>query len=242
LALFAWNKIYCRFAANMWLDSTFVLGKEPYGLSRQFQMTPNQLIVRQTCEARETLFYRSVMAAALTFALLLPVNMIAGTITFSDLTETPSIIDGTGGRVSGSCVGESCTVTLTAPFGYTLSSFDVNGGVWMEPGANSISDLFCVPNVCTTTPGSVFVAFTSDGETSLPDQIGCLTHPGLCPAEDGTVQLAGEVFWKNGPSQIIDSFQFQSDVDSVPEPRSGLLWLTGVALLSWLRRTAGRNV
>jgi hypothetical protein len=183
-----------------------------------------------------------VREAALALWLLLPLSTFAGTITFSDLTETPSIIDGTGGRISGSCVGESCTVTITAPLGFTFASFDVIFGVWTEPGGTGISDTFCVPNVCTNSPGSVFVAFTSDGETSLPDELGCLTHPGMCPAEDGTVQPAGDVFWANGTNQIHDSILFQSDVDSVPEPASAGPALAGLAVLIWRCRKASRNV
>jgi len=181
----------------------------------------------------------SVALARTLFAVLVlwfvvPSHAVAGTVAFIDSSESLSFTDTTG-RASGSCVSETCTVTVLAPQGYTLNNFSITV-VWLDPGTTNVSDTLCgsffgFPGQCSSTTTSLTLVFNSDGETPIG------SFPGGTFFEDGTLQNTGTINWTSavaGP--VSDNIQFQSDVSDVPEPSSTLLLSGGLILLGLMLR------
>jgi hypothetical protein len=186
------------------------------------QMTPALLLLT------------SCLPAAL---LLLPPRAQADILTFNDSTESPTVDLHGSTRMSGSCTGETCSVTITGPAGMFDGGF-TNTLVFLsyvDPGTTNISDKFDYE----LTLHSATITFTSDSETPLGT---CPTTQLLfCPAEDGTVQTWNSILWHtlDGKQTVTDTIQFQSDVDAVPEPSALVLLsscMLGVGLVVWKRR------
>ena len=185
------------------------------------------------------------LAAVVALFCISPAGAVAGTITFFDTVDTVTYTDDTG-RASGSCVGESCSLTLLAPgavsTGTVTISFIGGGAVWLEPGHPfnppfiEISDTFCGapfadPPTChfinsggLTT--AVTIEFASDVDNHQPVIFQAPT------VEDGTIQTAFTITWGG---LATDTVKFQSDVvPVVPEPSSIVLLVTGVAVVGLL--------
>jgi len=169
----------------------------------------------------------------------------ADVITFNDLTESPSVDFGGSTRISNvgstntthcaSPPAEDCTFDISAPTGYTLSSFL---GVTFTTGTPSTyvrigeqnspveSDYVFAEALSSTI---VFVNFHSDTDGGSPFQ--CSQSQGgtnSCSLlEDGTLQTAGFILWtKPSADAKSDALKFQSDVEATtPEPKAILLVL-----------------
>ena len=149
----------------------------------------------------------------------------AGMITFNDLTDTVTVTDTTG-RIAGGCTGESCNLVLTGPPG-TASLFQNLTPFWTEPDSTIVSDRFCQPNGCPVTQTTYNILF---GDCGIA---------GACRVENGQVQTAIVITWKNANNAVIltDTVAFQSDV---PEPTPWLLVAGCVVLGRRLIGTATR--
>jgi hypothetical protein len=115
------------------------------------------------------------------------------------------------------------------------STFPNNSEVDIFESATTLSDLI-VFGVSPLLPSNeVQVDFSSDSEAILPALGNCGNPNVQCVTEDGTIQTAGTITWSNGTNCsdsgttcIVDTVQFQSDV----EPEPGTLVLFGSGLIS----------
>jgi hypothetical protein len=163
----------------------------------------------------------------------------AGDITFNDATDVLSVSGATCGSIFAP-IPESCTVTLTAPTGYSFGSTTLPFLYLIGEGTGinaKISDSIAF------LPGSNSVTLTflsdADGVVGLPcSPFGV----GRCNiTEDGTVQTAGTITWtKSGSADIVDTIKFQSDV--VPEPASLMLFGSGLGIAAVFLRRRRRQV
>ena len=180
--------------------------------------------------------YISVGAiAALTFCLLQPLGadtIGAATITFNDLSPTPFVtVTGPGASratfptSSTGCVGETCTVTLTAPSIYvTGAGIGIGGSENIyEPLSLTLSDTY---QETLNTDGRSFTLTFISGTTSALSGAGTIHETGSVQALD-YLQWAGTGLPPGAPN-ITDQVLFGSEV---PEPSTGLLMLVGVALV-----------
>jgi hypothetical protein len=180
------------------------------------------------------------VAHHLILSFLLPIVASAGTITFTDtggmvtfMAVTPDL----PGRVTGSCIGESCTLTVGAPAN-TSSGTSSIVQVFLEPGGG-ISDIFCgglgmqtcaFPNN-NNNPTMFTLTFGSDTGAGFP---GSCTPSPTCVVETGMLQTAGTISWQTSTVIITDTIQFTSaeETASVPEPSSAPLMLAGITMLA----------
>jgi hypothetical protein len=169
------------------------------------------------------LVFSRTFAAGLALLIAISGSAFAGIITFNDLTDMVNVTDTTG-RITGGCTGESCNLVLTGPPG-TASLFFTSMPFWTEPDSTIVSDQFCQPNGCFVTQNTFNILFTSDTDGT---QLGDCRIVGACGVENGQVQTAITIMWKdaNNATILTDTIGFQSDV---PEPASWLLVAGGVA-------------
>lgn len=165
------------------------------------------------------------------------------TITFQDLTETPtmSVTGATSARsvTLGGCnnpfswfgvpASELCVVQISSTDGavITSSEFDVNVS---DPAPNSgvVSD-----NIHDLNLGSsaYVVNLFSAPDPNPASGTSCATVTdtvGCALTEDGTLQIAGTVTWSDG---AVDTIQFQSADSPTPTPEPSSLLLLGTGLL-----------
>jgi hypothetical protein len=157
----------------------------------------------------------------------------ADTITFQDIGDVLSV-DTTSARVhSSSCAIneiEICTVVLDAPPGATFAFTNEPTPVFAiaEPNtspqvaSDALSFNFIGPPEDAT---SVPLSFYSDSDSrplgSCPGNYGsCLI------TENGGVQVAAIITWTNG---AMDTINFRSDIDEIPEPSTLLLVFVSLA-------------
>jgi hypothetical protein len=189
----------------------------------------------------------------------------ADTVTFNDLTETPTLtivgnrIQDQGPGCSSLLTSERCSVLDFSPFtppgtfGGTLPDF-----VLIYDGATTLTGLSDYISRVDVV-NSVAVNFTSNGtnEQPLPPPGALGTNPDLtgcfggtvtvngnsvrCMAESGGVQTAGTITFTNAAGNVTtDTVMFSSDTE-VPEPSETLplFSLGGAALLASLRMKQG---
>jgi hypothetical protein len=168
--------------------------------------------------------------------LLQPFSAAAGTITFSDLSETGpvGVITDTVGTASRifilGCGPEFCDLELRSP---AAGFFDFNPPqvVYIKEEAPSdlVSDyVFIMPRFDV-----VEILFQSDNDNG---NLGTCSSVGGCSIiEDGSVQTALTVTWQNGVTTATDTIKFESDV--VPEPPLAGLTLIALVLLSLSRQS-----
>ena len=178
--------------------------------------------------------YISVGAiAALTICMLQPLGAASITITFNDLGPAAPYVTVTGaptdiGRATFAgtgCVGETCTVTLTAPSSYvTGTGLGIGGSENIyEPLSLTLSDTY---QETLNTDGRSFTLTFISGTTSALSGAGTIHETGSVQALD-YLQWAGTGLPLGAPN-ITDQVLFGSEV---PEPSTGLLMLVGVALV-----------
>ena len=171
----------------------------------------------------------------------------ANTIVFNDLSDT-IILSGVGPSPEPcpSRTPEECSTLIFAPAGATDLTIS-GGGVIDDPGGITVSDFITVGRGSLETGALVAsVSFRSDpAESSIGP---CPPTPFTCQllgTENGQIQTAGTITWldSTGAPLRTDTVEFASDIDSVPEPASWLLVLTGLPLLGRrrLRRPSGGN-
>jgi len=174
----------------------------------------------------------------LTALLCVSGTLRADTITVNDLTSTLTLTHiGTNRLVTYSCgligTSEGCTFAITG-IGVTIKS-TIGGGqpvvAIADPGGKFVSDLLTMEGV---TAGSQVLtgAFISLADGATP--VACAPPVPCTITENGKLQTALTVTWSNNTT---DTIRFKSDIESVPEPSSILLLLTGLAPLGmWIRR------
>jgi hypothetical protein len=184
-------------------------------------------------------------ALLLTLTVAQPAN--AGTITFNDLNNTVSYTtSGLSVTSLSYCSGEICYVEIIAPVGVDVyqSSATLTEYI-LEPTGLIISDDFgAIFDIPVVGPSKYDLTFgsASDETTGLGIcNAGCLSIGTM--REDGTVQVAGTIDWRDVDGALLrtDTIQFQSDVDPVPEPASIALFasaLLGVGFLTRRKRKA----
>jgi hypothetical protein len=154
-----------------------------------------------------------------------------GTVYFMDGTANPSFTDTTG-RATGSCAGNSCTVNIIAPQGYTLAGAQLID-VWLNAGTSTVKDVFCgdlygFSGQCSFSPGMVTIQFVAEALTS--------GFQGGVVLPNGIFENTGNISWVNASGlQINDSLKIGAGLAAVPEPSSlpilvGLMALGLVAL------------
>jgi hypothetical protein len=194
---------------------------------------------------KSTLPRKALMMA---LGLLLPVAAPAASLTIdgvfliNDLTSPVSITDITPGGPTGrltACTpsGESCFFSIASSQGVLPTFFA--GLEMLEPGTLTVSDTL----VQTDTGGtSTFWSFVSDNETT-DTPLSALSGTPATIVENGTQQLVATLVY--GTTGHADEIFAQSDVDTVPEPSSGVLALIGMGALGLVmlrRRFAARAV
>jgi hypothetical protein len=186
------------------------------------------------------------------------------TILYNDLIDTTSYtLTGDSSRVSGNmCSNQSngtegpCVFTLSAPSGYHYAGFSpslsgdpqnpqlgtLQTGFYtmgaLEPGTplptgttGDASDYFSVDFSSST---SILINFANLSDNELSNT-SCNTTLRSCTFyENGQIQEWGTITWTNGTSNVVDTFEFQSDV--VPEPASIVLFGSGLLGLGGLLR------
>jgi hypothetical protein len=159
---------------------------------------------------------------------------IGGTISFLDGSANPTFTDTTG-RATGSCAGDSCTVNIMAPQGYTWSGALLTD-VWLTPNTTSVRDVLCgdiygFAGHCTFTSNMVTLQFVADGQGSFAAGT---------QLENGILEQAGDISWMNSAEQqITDSLNVESRLAVAPEPSS--LAILGVLFAAGLVMTLRRN-
>lgn len=166
------------------------------------------------------------------FVLFATVMVRSDTFTFQDLTDSVTVSIDSVRSFNFNCVLEDCTLVLGEPSAgaagtITFSAFPLfiseANGVTLS---DSVDAQICAPSIlgcdaAAVTAGLPVILFSSDVDSS--------TFPcGLffsCVPEDGTIQTAGTVTWGDG---TVDTINFQSDVEAVPEPSSLALLGTGL--------------
>ena len=189
-----------------------------------------------------------MLASLVLFVLVLaPVTVWADdiTITFNDLTESPTVTFSPAGqtRATGSCILESCTVTVLPPagtlFGIAISPSSASIG---DPDGVTISDTFDA--TASVVTAIVSLTFTSDGD--VPGGLGlcadAVAAGGCFIIENGAIQQIGTISWfGSGIILATDTIQFASDIDSQAALVSGasslLLFMLGLPFLA--RATRG---
>jgi len=156
------------------------------------------------------------------------------TISFLDGTANTTFSDTTG-RATGSCAGDSCSVNILAPQGYTWSGAMLVD-VWLAPNTTSVKDVLCgdiygFAGHCTFTSNMVTLQFVAEGQGSFAagKQL-----------ENGILEQAGNITWMNSAKQqITDSLQVESRLAAAPEPSS--LAVLAVLFTAGLVMTRRRN-
>lgn len=192
-------------------------------------------------------FFRSIpipVITALTLLVLQSSGANAGMITFNDLADGLTFTENTGGRVTGSCIGEVCTLTLLQPqpavAGVGLN-FSANVNIFGAPGtpeAGQLSDTFQF--ICCSNPfPTMTLIFSSDSENGPPLTLlpGAFTI-----SETGAVQLAGTISYFNANGIFAtDTINFVSDVEATPEPAGLALGLIGFGFIALRMRIRRRH-
>jgi len=159
---------------------------------------------------------------------------IGGTISFFDGVADPSFT-ATTGRATGSCAGDSCTVNIFAPQGYTWSGAVLND-IWLTPNTTSVKDVLCgdiygFAGHCSFTSNMVTLQFVAVGQGSFAAGT---------QLENGILEQAGSISWMNSArQQITDSLNVEADIAAAPEPSS--LAILGVLFTAGLVMTRRRN-
>jgi hypothetical protein len=165
---------------------------------------------------------------------------IGGTVSFLDGTANPAFTDTTG-RTTGSCVGDSCTVNIRAPKGYTWSGA-LLVDVWLMPSTSNVRDVLCgdiygFSGHCSFTSNMVTLQFVAEGLAPL----GAFSS-GM-QLQNGILQEAGNIFWMNSAKQqVTDSLKVEAGLDlaAAPEP-SSLAVLAGLFTAGLVMTRRRRN-
>jgi hypothetical protein len=180
--------------------------------------------------------WKLVFAVPVALALFVPMGgtAFAGTVRITDLFEgTPTVqafssagVDITATNISilRDSSGEFLHFTFTSVDQTFANSFSRSRDLLESDG--SFSDRLLV--VATAAGSSVYdIKFASDPNTTA---VGTnLIDPTL--AEDGTSQRMFDITTVGGTQPGVDLFFVQSDVDTVPEPSSLALTLSGLSVL-----------
>jgi hypothetical protein len=159
------------------------------------------------------------------------------TITFYDGTNALWVYPTGSGSCGVSSIGEACTVILTPPSGYSFGSTTLPPiyliGEKTGTGTKVISDsLLYAPVLDPYT-----LTFLSSLVNVLPCPTG-IVGIGGCLIDNGTVQTLGTITWtKTGFAPIVETINFQSGVNHLPEPASLVLFGSGLGITAvFLRR------
>jgi hypothetical protein len=161
---------------------------------------------------------------------------IGGTVSFLDGTANTAFTDTTG-RTTGSCAGDSCTVNILAPQGYTWSGA-LLVDVWLNPNTTNVKDVLCgdiygFAGHCTFTSNMVTLQFIAEGQGSFAAGM---------QLQNGILQEAGNIFWMNSAKQqITDSLKVESGVIFAAAPEPSSLAVLGVLFTAGLVMTRRRN-
>ena len=160
---------------------------------------------------------------------------IGGTVSFLDGTADPSFT-ATTGRATGSCAGDSCTVNILAPQGYTWSGALLDD-IWLTPNTINVKDVLCgdiygFAGHCTFTSNMVTLQFVAGVQGSFAAGM---------QLENGILEQAGNISWMNSAKQqITDSLSVEAGIAAaVPEPSS--LAVLGILFSAGLVMTRRRN-
>jgi hypothetical protein len=189
----------------------------------------------------------STVVVVAVLAILMAVPARADDVTFFDTTDTVTA-GTTGSRITIPVCGvaqpdpfgfgvllETCVATLSAPSGSFFAGSPGTPLTILGDNGNG-SDVMVFDGTSTTET----VTFLSDLSVEGGIPIGCGVPAG-CITENGQVQFAGSIMWKNPITGAVttDNISFQSDAVEgvVPEPASLTLLGSGLlAIVGYIRR------
>lgn len=169
---------------------------------------------------------------------LLPQSSLADTIIFNDLTDvlSVSVTDPNREIVFLSESFERADVIVLAPNNATLLNRGLFEIAFIEPNVPA-PDPFNVPTSDSMLIESVTsqsgISFVSDPDAPFVSECAVIT----CEVETGEIQTVTELLWSDG---TVDTIQFQSDVNEIPEPSTVLLLATVAGLTMFVGRRRRR--